>query len=136
MPDVKSCKMCKKLFNYLGGQPICPACQKKLEDKFQEVKTFIEEHDGASMDEVAKECEAPKNQIKKWIQEERLMIKEGSTGIVLNCENCGAPILTGRYCENCKRQVADGLDSLIKKPTVTAPKKKVKEKERMRFLEK
>ena len=30
--DVRSCRNCGRLFNYLQGPPICPACRKKLED--------------------------------------------------------------------------------------------------------
>ncbi len=36
--DVRNCKMCGRLFNVLNNERICPACQKKLEDKFHEVK--------------------------------------------------------------------------------------------------
>ena len=24
--DVRNCKQCSKLFNYIGGAPICPEC--------------------------------------------------------------------------------------------------------------
>ena len=33
--DVRNCKNCGKLFQYVG-KPLCPACNKKLEDKFFE----------------------------------------------------------------------------------------------------
>ena len=46
--DVRNCKMCGRLFNVLNNERICPACQKKLEDKFHEVKEYLEEHPGAS----------------------------------------------------------------------------------------
>ena len=41
--DVRNCKMCGRLFNVLNNERICPACQKKLEDKFHEVKEYLEE---------------------------------------------------------------------------------------------
>ena len=34
--DVRNCKNCGKLFQFVG-KPICPACNKKLEDKFFEI---------------------------------------------------------------------------------------------------
>lgn len=40
--DVRNCKMCGRLFNVLNNERICPACQKKLEDKFHEVKEYLE----------------------------------------------------------------------------------------------
>lgn len=42
--EVRNCRSCGRLFNYMGGAPLCPACQKKLEEKFQEVKAFLEEN--------------------------------------------------------------------------------------------
>ena len=36
--DVRSCKSCKRLFNYLSGPVICSACVEKLEEKFKEVQ--------------------------------------------------------------------------------------------------
>ena len=41
--DVQNCRECGRLFNYLGGQRLCPGCKAKLEDKFQKVKTYYDE---------------------------------------------------------------------------------------------
>ena len=67
--------------------------------------------------------------------EERLELAEGSN-ISLNCENCGAVILTGRFCAKCKNNMANQLNSSIKKPEVKKPepKKDQKENPKMRFL--
>ena len=35
--DVRNCRNCGRMFNYMGGAPLCNMCQKKLEEKFQEV---------------------------------------------------------------------------------------------------
>ena len=35
--DVRNCKECGRLFNYIGGQRLCPACKDKLEEKFAQV---------------------------------------------------------------------------------------------------
>ena len=43
--------MCGRLFNVLNNERICPACQKKLEDKFHEVKQYLEDHPGASVEQ-------------------------------------------------------------------------------------
>ena len=51
--DVRNCKMCGRLFNVLNNERICQACQKKLEDKFHEVKEYLEEHPGASVEQTA-----------------------------------------------------------------------------------
>ena len=51
--EVRNCKMCGRLFNVLNNERICPACQKKLEDKFHEVKQYLEDHPGASVEQTA-----------------------------------------------------------------------------------
>ena len=33
--DVKNCRKCKRLFNYIGGQQICPACREAIEAEFR-----------------------------------------------------------------------------------------------------
>ena len=37
--DVRNCKMCGHLFNYTNS-PLCPQCNKKLEERFQDVKEY------------------------------------------------------------------------------------------------
>ena len=36
--EIVSCKECGKLFNFIRGQRVCPACSRKLEDKFMSVR--------------------------------------------------------------------------------------------------
>ena len=35
--DVRNCKTCGRLFNYMGGAPLCPECKAALEKKFEDV---------------------------------------------------------------------------------------------------
>ena len=42
--ELMNCRNCKKLFNYIAGEKLCPACKEKLEEKFQKVKKYIEEN--------------------------------------------------------------------------------------------
>lgn len=133
--NVRNCRKCGKLYNYIPGPPICPACREALEEKFQEVKKYIWEHTSASIPEVAEECDVSPQQIQQWLREERLQLAEGSP-ITLSCENCGATIMTGRYCEKCKNEMAHQLNNSIKKPEAPKPEKKkdTRENPKMRFL--
>ena len=113
--EVRNCRSCGRLFNYMGGAPLCPACQKKLEEKFQEVKAFLEENPNSSVETVAEELDVSVKQIRQWIREERLSLSvAGADGIV--CETCGKPIRTGRFCEKCKNNMANALAESIHKP--------------------
>ena len=49
--EVTSCKDCGRLFNYIGGPRVCVDCRAKLEDKFAEVKRYIEDHKNATVNE-------------------------------------------------------------------------------------
>lgn len=130
--EVRNCKSCGKMFNYIGS-PTCPSCERELENKFQEVRKYVKEHKDASITEVAEENDVSVNQIKRWVRQERLAFSDASQ-VGLSCENCGAMIKTGRFCDNCKNKMANELSSTIKKGVKTeAPKQK--ESARMRFLD-
>ncbi len=132
--QVKNCKNCKRLFNYIAGQQLCPACMAELEEKFQKAKTYINENKGATIESVAEEVEVPESQVRQWIREERLIFANASVaGIV--CESCGTPIVTGRFCEKCKAKTMNELSAFTKKDEPQPVIKKDKDSPRMRFLD-
>lgn len=119
---------------------MCPSCREELEDKFQEVKTYIYDNPEASIQQISEECEIEIAQIKRWIREERLTFSEHSV-IGIECEVCGAIIKTGRFCERCKADIAKGLIDATRipqkeEPAMSSSKSKSKGKDRMRFLDK
>ena len=111
--ELQNCKNCKKLFNYITGERLCPACKEKLEEKYQEVKEFIREHPGMSATQVADECDTTLNQIKKWVREERLIFAEDSL-VGLECERCGRNIHSGRFCKDCAGGLADAMNDAFR----------------------
>lgn len=136
--DVRTCRSCGRLFNYLQGPPICPACKKRLEEKFIQVRDYIREHESASIQQISDDNEVSVKQIKQWIREERLAFSDKSP-VGIECENCGAMIRTGRFCEHCKSTLATALKDMYAMP----PKDDVgslgirgRDKDRMRFLDK
>ena len=133
--DVRSCKNCGRLFNYLQGPPLCQACRKKLEDKFTEVRNYIRENDSATMQEISDAMEISVKQIKQWVREERLTFSSESP-VGIECESCGAMIRTGRFCDKCKGTMASNLTKMYAITPPKAEKAKGKDKDRMRFLDK
>lgn len=131
--DIRNCKNCGKMFNYIG-KPICPGCEKALEDLFQQVKKYVKEHPEASITKVAEENDVSVNQIKRWVRQERLAFSDASM-VGLACENCGVMIKTGRFCDNCKAVMANNLASAIKKQPEPQMESKQREAARMRFLD-
>lgn len=131
--DVRNCKKCMKLFNFTGD-PLCPACVKEMEDKFYEVRDYIYNNPTASMSTVAEENDIPLQQIKKWVRQERLSFSKDS-GISIDCEKCGKPILTGRFCKECQRTMADKFSSMyVEKAPEGKQGGKSSSKGKMRFL--
>lgn len=132
--NVRNCKGCGKIFNYLSGPPLCPSCAKALDLKFEEVKEYIYDHPGVGMQEVSEVMEVSISQIKQWIREERLAFAEDSM-IGLECEGCGVTIKTGRFCSSCKDRLTKGFKDLYPETSTNKEiKKSPKDNPKMRFL--
>ena len=131
--DVRNCKSCGRLFNYMGGKPICEDCKRALENKFQEVKEYVRNNPNASIGQVAEDMEVSVKQIKEWVKQERLILSEATVDGIL-CEHCGRPIRSGRYCEKCKAAMANSFQSVLKKPVPEQKTDNRDEGDKMRFL--
>ncbi|MBQ3584327.1 MAG: flagellar protein [Lachnospiraceae bacterium] len=131
--DVRNCRTCGKLFNYLSGRQICPQCKDKLEETFQEVKEYIYKNKQASMQEVSDEFNVPIKQIKDWVREERLILTDAMGEIC--CENCGKAIKTGRYCGECKKKIVNKLENVYRKKAPEPANDTKDARARMRFLD-
>lgn len=133
--NVRNCRGCGRIFNYVAGPFLCPACREKMEVKFQEVKEYIRDNPGVGIPQVSQECDVDPSQIQQWLREERLELAEGSA-INLICEGCGGPIRSGRFCEKCKYDMTMGFKNVLesaKKKDVGQTKHDGKDP-KMRFL--
>ena len=131
--EVVNCKNCGRLYNAVIKRRLCPECSKALEEKFMEVKRYIDDYPGATMDEVSKECDVTVKQIKDWVKEERLTLSEASMDGI-TCEQCGKMIRSGKFCPSCRTKIANELQrALDGKPVVE--RKRERDKDRMRFLQ-
>lgn len=123
--EVKICKNCRRLFNYIYGPELCPNCVKLLpnvdkdetnklltarlrplviedELKFQAVKEYIMKNPRASIIQIADDNDVTPAQLLKWIREDRLEFSDDSEYAWLTCEKCGVKIRSGRLCNRCK----------------------------------
>ncbi|MCR5849011.1 MAG: flagellar protein [Lachnospiraceae bacterium] len=136
--DVRNCKKCNKIFNYVAGPMICPACKEESEHQFQRVKDFIRDNKNAGIAEICEECDVTEKMIKQWIREERLLFGADSP-VGIDCEGCGTMIRSGRYCDKCKNELARGIMEVTRKPQednsgLTSGGVKAKSSNKMRFL--
>lgn len=128
--EVRNCRSCRRLFNYLGGQQICPECKEKIEKRFYAVKEYIRENPHARMQQIADANEVTVQQLQQWVREERLQFSSDSD-IAISCEKCGRKIFTGRYCGDCKNSIAQGLTNAFAHDKAEA--EKAPDKKGMRF---
>ena len=137
--NVRTCRKCRRLFNYVMGPSFCPECRAKEEDKFQEVKKYVQEHGRASMHEVAEACEVTMKQIQQWIRDDRLMLADDSP-LAIECERCGRMIRGGKFCPECSTIMAAKLQAAMGDPLAVRLNEKneasKKDGNRMRFLNK
>ena len=134
--EIRNCRDCGKMFNYINGAPLCPTCMAKLEEKFQQVKEYVQENKAVPLNKIAEDNDVTVNQIKRWVREERLVFTEDSM-VTIECESCGRSIRTGRFCDKCKEQLHSGLmDSIREKKQPLIQPKKQSHEARMRFLDK
>lgn len=135
--NVRNCRGCGRIFNYVAGPFMCPVCREKTEEKFQVVKEYIRENPGVTIPQVSEACEVEQSQIRQWLREERLELSEDSP-IFLNCEGCGTTIRCGKYCDKCKAGMTRDFNNVLnsRKPVNEPTQKKTEgsAKGKMRYL--
>lgn len=112
MPDVRNCRRCGRLYNYIGGPPICMDCRNADEEVFKKVKEYLYANPGATLSQVSMECDVSVEKIKMFLREGRLEITDGSN-IILECEKCGKAIKTGRFCNECQSHLHNDISGTI-----------------------
>lgn len=114
MPDVRNCRKCGKIYNYIGGAPICPVCKQEEEEDFKRVKEYLYDNPGANMSQISEALDVTVDKIKRFLKEGRLEIVGDDGNMVLECETCGKSIRTGRFCEECERNLTRDLQNTAK----------------------
>ncbi|MBO4336704.1 MAG: flagellar protein [Lachnospiraceae bacterium] len=121
----------------MAGPPICPECVKALEEKFQEVRKYVQQNGRVDMESICNDCNVDTAQVQQWIRQERLQFSNDSP-IKVSCEKCGKMISSGRFCAECKDKMARQLNEAAGLGGVMteAPRsEKRSSANRMRFLD-
>lgn len=109
--NVRTCSLCSKMYKYKGN-PICPACLKRLDDDYVIVRDYLYDHPQAGIQELAEETEVDEKIILQMIRMGRIEFAEGvDTGI--HCTSCGRPITGGTMCDSCKKKMSETLRSAL-----------------------
>lgn len=137
MHDIRNCRRCNKIFNYLGGLPICPDCKQQDEINFKRVKEYLYDHPGASLYDVSKDLEISVQQIKAYLKEGRLEIIGEGGNMFLECEKCGKSISTGRFCKECANEFANDIKLVVDQMSASGSNETTEKRSRgMKYLTK
>ncbi|MFA7573085.1 MAG: TIGR03826 family flagellar region protein [Lutispora sp.] len=108
MAEIRNCPRCGKIFAY-SYSAICNKCMEAEEEEFKLVKEYIYDNSGASISEVSDATGVSADKIMRFLREERLEIDSDVSNMILECESCGRPVRTGRYCEECKNSITNEM---------------------------
>ena len=90
---------------------VCSVCAEQDEKEFRTIKEYLYNNPGATMSEVSTVLDIKIEKIKRYLREGRLEILNDDGNLILECENCGKSIKTGRFCENCAKDMTNQLRS-------------------------
>lgn len=123
--EVRACKNCRRLFNYIYGPELCPDCihlikgdsvaqQGELskralrpllmeeEKKLEQVKDYILANPKATITMIAEMNDVSPSKLLEWVREERLEFSDDSEYAWFECAKCGTKIKSGVYCYRCR----------------------------------
>ncbi|WP_027339052.1 flagellar protein [Halonatronum saccharophilum] len=109
---LKKCKLCKKVFAPTSSvNKICPKCLKEEEEQFKVVKDYLWDNPGSTIKVISKETGVNEKIIQKFVREGRFLQISGLS-IKVECERCGAPIQSGRFCNGCVDKLRSGMSKI------------------------
>lgn len=105
--DLKTCKFCRK--SHRGFGALCPTCVQQLDDKYVTVRNYLDKNRNSNIRIVAEETGVDEKSILFLMREGRIELRGESSG--LNCLKCGTPIYSGKYCDKCKGNLMQTLET-------------------------
>ncbi len=96
--ELRNCIRCGKVFMYVSKR-VCPACQKEMDELFEQVRVFVKAHPGATVAEISAALDIEEQLVNEFVREGRFDVV--TEALTVFCERCGKPIHRGRLCEQC-----------------------------------
>lgn len=129
--ELRNCPECGKLFAFLSRN-LCPECA-ALEDEYvKRIQEYLDGPGGATIKEISDATEVPEEKIISLLREGRLIVR--GKACLLECERCGKPIDSGRYCASCRAILANSLKgSSAVSPASTAGRERFPDRKKARM---
>lgn len=107
-----NCERCGRMFQTIAGIKICSRCRENDDEIYKVVKDYVYDNPGVTIDEVSAAVDVPEKMILKFLREGRLETQ--GEAMLIECEKCGAPIKSGKFCNKCTKQMTMGLKEAAK----------------------
>lgn len=101
---VANCKRCGQMF-HRTNRAICPDCVTEEDEAFQIVRAYLKQHREANMQQLVDETGVDEEFIIDMLHEGRLFLGD-NPNFTYECERCGGPTQTGRYCASCTKELS------------------------------
>ncbi len=111
--DVRQCKTCNRLFQYMG-KPYCPECMDEMDRMFIKVRDYLYDHPDADIPEISGKTDVKEKVILDFLKDERLSLQNASGMLI--CEQCGKAIEAGRMCRECKERLSNAFSRMVDPP--------------------
>lgn len=112
--SIKNCARCGRMFQADGISKICDRCRDNDEEDFKVVREYVYDNPNSNIPDVAENTGISEEKILKFLRQGKLVLKD-ELSMVLDCERCGKPIKSGRYCDSCTNEMSRDLRSAASK---------------------
>lgn len=110
MGDLRNCPECGKVFVKISKN-LCPDCIEKDEKAFEEVRAYLKDYPGASVEEICGATGVEEKKVLKWIREGQIEVCFREGGRVLTCKGCGVPVTSGNFCARCAKDLSSQIET-------------------------
>lgn len=105
---IANCKRCGRIFNRIR-RDICTNCIHEEDEIIAAIRGYLKQHRDATITNVMESTGIEYATIVQMIQEGRLLLRD-NPNMTYPCERCGNPTSSGRFCADCARKLAQGLE--------------------------
>lgn len=110
--EIRNCPQCGKVFTYVKTN-LCSECQRKDEECFKKVRSYIARHPGTDILTVSEETGVSEDKIMRYMREDRISSRNIDIKVSFHCEVCGDIITSGKICEKCMQKLTSGIKKSI-----------------------
>lgn len=110
-----------KFFHIGGGKYECEKCGNLVLDDFGKVKQFLEENGTMPIMAISQCTGVSIEIIESLLKDGRVEISENSK-YFLGCQKCGCAIRSGRFCIDCAKELAQGVQRIFYNEVGEKPK--------------